>query len=125
MTLLRLGKANKLPIGFLLHARHTESELSSALASCVGPLCSRLSQCCFFGVGRLPYASGAEWQGWVRLELQDQTYLPCIGTLFYLPRHNGAPRFAPRRCQDNLMCVLFIGHFFELLLLRLVDQTAL
>lgn len=76
-------------------------------------------------VGRLPYASGAEWQGWVGLELQDQTYLPCIGTLFYLPRHNGAPRFAPRRCQDNLMCVLFIGHFFELLLLRLVDQTAL
>ena len=64
-------------------------------------------------VGRQLYDLGVEWQGWVRLVLQDQTYLPCIGTLFYLPRHNGAPRVAPRRGQDNFMCVLFIGLFLS------------
>ena len=70
VTLLRLGKANKLPIGFLLLARHTESELSFALASCVGSLCFSLGAMLKNRVERLLYALGAGWQGRVNCELQ-------------------------------------------------------
>ncbi len=36
-------------------------------------------------------ALGAGRQGRVSCELQHQSHSPCIGTLSFLPRHNGAP----------------------------------
>lgn len=42
-------------------------------------------------VERLLYALGVGWQGRVSCELQHQSHSPCIGTLSFLPRHNGAP----------------------------------
>ena len=39
----------------------------------------------FCSVERLLYALGAGWQGRVKLEVQNQTHSPCIGTLSFCP----------------------------------------
>jgi len=65
----------------------------------------------FFNVERLLYALGAGWQGRVKLEVQNQTHSPCIGTLSFLPRHNGAPNLCGASSDEIHTFCLIVAIF--------------